>query len=566
MDQPPAANPPRATDPPRASALTLSVDSPPEVAKMNFGHAIVLREDGKNCMDWKTMVPGYLQSYSWAWEATNGDLTPASTGIDADHYAIGNKSARTVFLNIIDPNLYVAEFFDDSQIVSAAEIWRHLQSRFHDESGLYRELAMDNWLDFEFSPSRSVEENITAYKRLYFDLTESKAGIPANGICSRLLRALPKSWASFKSAWSTKDKQVQTLNYLISLIRIEGARLAAEEGVKDATALMAKVGIRKKQPRYRHYQQRKSTSSNNRTSRTTVVTCWTCGQKGHKSSACRKGAPSTSTKKKSGRKPRANFAEVFMAVDCPQSFEGNSKRTRVIVDSGASHSVLNDASLFHNLKPLSDSREIRFGNLSTLKAQGVGEAVLIVRQGNKTVELRLREALLVPGLATNLISASKLMSDGFKVSMKADGITLSNGKVKVLAPCENGLYVLRTIQPVETNNLQIKEVISLREAHRCFSHIGKNKVKKILNHIGISYIDDLDICSACQLGKQHCQPNRTKPADARAHRPGFIHADTCSATETSLSGKKYFLCLTDDYSKFRAVYFLSRKDEVPDCI
>lgn len=47
----------------------------------------------------------------------------------------------------------------------------------------------------------------------------------------------------------------------------------------------------------------------------------------------------------------------------------------------------------------------------------------------------------------------------------------------------------------------------------------------------------------------------------------LIHADVCGAIQVkSISGSRYFLLLKDDFSHFRSVYFLKRKEEVIHCI
>ena len=242
--------------------------------------------------------------------------------------------------------------------------------------------------------------------------------------------------------------------------------------------------------------------------------------------------------------------------------------TRIIVDSGATNHVLNDKSFFHDLKPLSVSREVRFGNSATLKAQGCGDATLTIRQGEKYVKLSLTKALYVPSISVNLISLGQVVNDGFTVTVKKEGIALSTGQVKVTAPYEDGLFVLRAQEQVEANTLSVSNgpPISLREAHEALAHIGKERVKKTLTENGVAFYDDLAMCDACQKGEQHRQPSRSKPKDTGATSPGFIHADVCSATESSLTGKYHFLCLTDDFTKYRALFFLRQKDEVPDCI
>ena len=105
------------------------MDTNNSMSKLNFGHAVMLRADGKNFQSWKCLVPGYLQSSLYAWEATDGQLTPGSTDTEEkEHWKIGNKNARTIFLQIIELNLFLSEFFDDGDIVTSADIWKRMKA------------------------------------------------------------------------------------------------------------------------------------------------------------------------------------------------------------------------------------------------------------------------------------------------------------------------------------------------------------------------------------------------------------------------------------------------------
>lgn len=238
------------------------------------------------------------------------------------------------------------------------------------------------------------------------------------------------------------------------------------------------------------------------------------------------------------------------------------------VDSGSSHHILRDERFFVELKPASDTREVRLGNSSTLKVEGSGVALLAVQQGNKVMFMELREALLVPTMNANLISLGQLTKDGYKVDVEKDRIAMSSGRSRVVAQRRHGLYTLRADHVDEPKALQAscETKVSLREVHQVLAHVGKNKVVQLLNRYRIPYQDDLDNCMACDQGKQHKQPSRTRPDNVRATEPGVIHGDTCSATEPSMGGHKHFLCLTDEFSKYRRVYFIKAKDEVPECI
>ena len=554
-------------DPNVCSALSLTVDTN-SITRMNFGHAVILQEDGKNFKSWKCIVPGYLQSSLYAWEATNGTLTPHTTGDDKQHYLIGNKNARTILLQVIDPNLFFSEFSDDGEIVAASEIWKRMKERFRHDSGSYKELAIASWLAFQWKASRTVNENIETYKGLVHDLTESESGIPSMAICSRLVSRLPRDWDAFKQNWTAREEGLKTFAALIDQIRSEAARRATEDNVSDVTAFMSRVSMRGRNAYSTHGRRVNNFRRNQSTTSTTsTITCWTCGQAGHKAISCnRRGAQQNPRGRGGRRRTSVNFSEVFMADT--MSHKGGSAGTRIIVDSGATNHVLNDKSFFHDLKPLPVSREVRFGNSATLKAQGCGDATMTIRQGEKYVKLSLTKALYVPSISVNLISLGQIVNEGFTASVKKQDLVLSTGQVKVTAQYEDGLFVLHAQNRIEANVLSVSNgpPISLREAHEALAHIGKEGVKKTLNENGIAFYDDLAMCDACQKGKQHRQPSKSKPKDTGATSPGFIHADVCSATESSLTGKYHFLCLTDDYTKYRALFFLRQKDEVPDCI
>jgi hypothetical protein len=70
------------------------------------------------------------------------------------------------------------------------------------------------------------------------------------------------------------------------------------------------------------------------------------------------------------------------------------------------------------------------------------------------------------------------------------------------------------------------------------------------------------LCPGCSLGKAHRLPFtsvRTKTTELGE----LIHADVCGPMQVeSPSGSKYYVTFKDDYSGYRAIYFLKTKSEV----
>ena len=107
---------------------------------------------------------------------------------------------------------------------------------------------------------------------------------------------------------------------------------------------------------------------------------------------------------------------------------------------------------------------------------------------------------------------------------------------------------------------------SLRKTHELLAHINKETVKKFLVLNGTKFTDDLDQCEDCIKAKQTRAVYHSRPAVAKATEIGTVHADLCSPSTESIGKSKHFLMITDEFSKYRKVYFLKTKDEAINCI
>jgi transposase len=132
----------------------------------------------------------------------------------------------------------------------------------------------------------------------------------------------------------------------------------------------------------------------------------------------------------------------------------------------------------------------------------------------------------------------------------------------------NSLYklLLRVVQPSEQAQVLIASINrhdTLQQWHERLGHQNKAYVEKFLKKRGIKYVKDNKFCEGCVLGKHHRVSFGTRPKDVS--RPGdLIHSDVCGPMqEESYSGFKYFVTFKDEYSKYRRVYFLKHKSEVP---
>ena len=354
---------------------------------------------------------------------------------------------------------------------------------------------------------------------------------------------------------------------------------------------------------------------------------------------------------RNGYKPAARSKQ-----ELPEIFEARGIRSEapyLLIDSGASHHVVNDARWFTELDKNPGIRKVKVGSCHKLQVQGSGSVSLTVGD-KRRAKLILKNVLLVPRMRKNLISVSKLTDEGYTVSIQRTEAIISKGKDRIRAKETNGLYRLevsqemafefgqmlavedrsdesddydmledavdpedlapgieqiddtsiiengsndetyeekenapnnqgKTTSPLEDapsdpqgargsdqpSNLgdwTKKQPVSLKQVHELFAHINKEALKQLLNLEGIKYTEDFDQCETCIQAKQTRSSYRNRPEDGKASDLGTFTGDLCSTSEPSLGGNRYFLLLTEEYSRYKKVYLMKNKDSTPNCI
>lgn len=71
-----------------------------------------------------------------------------------------------------------------------------------------------------------------------------------------------------------------------------------------------------------------------------------------------------------------------------------------------------------------------------------------------------------------------------------------------------------------------------------------------------------EVCECCIKGKLSRNPIPKKAATRAASVLELVHTDLCGPVQNATpSGKRYFMTMIDDYSRFTEVYFLKHKSE-----
>ena len=234
-----------------------------------------------------------------------------------------------------------------------------------------------------------------------------------------------------------------------------------------------------------------------------------------------------------------------------------------IIDSGATHHVCHDRSLF---SALSDTV-----NISVSLPTGLGVQIIGIGQVKLNESMILNNVLFIPDFRLNLLSVSQLTKDlGFRVAFDDDsyviqdltkGLTIGQGEeiqnLYVLDRASLGRSTLIT-SPFYTNI-----VVDASLWHHRLGHPSIQKLDSIANVLGLSQRNKtLSHCAICPLAKQK-------------HLPFISHKNMCiEAFELlhiniwgpfsvpSIEGYKYFLTILDDHTRVTWIYLLRTKDEV----
>ncbi|XP_003376315.1 retrovirus-related Pol polyprotein from transposon TNT 1-94 [Trichinella spiralis] len=252
--------------------------------------------------------------------------------------------------------------------------------------------------------------------------------------------------------------------------------------------------------------------------------------------------------------------------------EDNRNTCRMwLADSGASQHMTRNKEYLSDFVTFPKPVNVKVGNGDAIPAYGRGTVNFKVFIKGKWILNRMEDVWYVPKLGLNLFSIGKATEKGFNFTANAAGCTFrKNGCVKLSGVRNlNGVYELhmRVYIPEKPAYVHVSTAnASLQLWHERLCYQNKRHVQQVLNNHGIKVHAQEQFCTGCVLGKHHRESFQSRKYRPRA--PGkLIHVDLCGPMHvTSLGGSKYFLVFKDDFSRYRRVFFLNRKDDVAQCL
>ncbi|GJX87290.1 putative ribonuclease H-like domain-containing protein [Tanacetum coccineum] len=241
------------------------------------------------------------------------------------------------------------------------------------------------------------------------------------------------------------------------------------------------------------------------------------------------------------------------------------------VDSGCSRHMTGNIAYLSDFKQF-DRGYVAFGG-GAYGGKITGKGTL------KTANLDFEDVYFVNELKFNLFSVSQMCDKkNYVLFTDTECLVLSpnfklpdENQILLKVPRKDNMYSfdIKNIVPKESLTCLVEKA-TLDESmlwHRRLGHINFKNINKLVKDnlvrgLPIKHFENDQTCVACLKGKQHRASCKSKVLNPITKPMFMLHMDLFGLTfVSSLMHKKYFLVVTDDYSRFTLVFFLTTKDE-----
>jgi transposase InsO family protein len=213
---------------------------------------------------------------------------------------------------------------------------------------------------------------------------------------------------------------------------------------------------------------------------------------------------------------------------------------------------------------------VRFGDGSVVAIEGRGSILFEARTGEHQ---RLDDVYFIPRLTANIVSLGQLDEGGCPVHIDAGVLRIWDEKRRLI------VKVARSAARLYTLRLKLAKPVCLvarrsDEAwrwHERYGHLHFDTLRKLAKEGMVRGLPDIEhveqLCDCCVAAKQK---RNSFPAAAKYRAQGLldlVHGDLCGPiTPATPGGRRHFLLLVDDHSRYMWVRLLSSKDEAAQAI
>jgi transposase InsO family protein len=244
--------------------------------------------------------------------------------------------------------------------------------------------------------------------------------------------------------------------------------------------------------------------------------------------------------------PAASAAAALLHLDEPSAHailgdsSNNDKTDGWCLDTGATHHMTDRREFFTELD--SDVRgSVKFGDASGVEIKGVGSVIFAAESG---------EHRLLNGVMRIWDRHHRLLANVTRAT--------------------NRLYVLN-VQIAQPICLAARRDNAAWQWHERFGHLHFEALKRLSAKGMVQGLPSFDhveqLCDVCVLTKQRRLPFPQQSSFRAKERLKLMHGDLCGpVTPATPGGRRYFLLLVDDLSRYMWVVVLGSKGEAVNAI
>ena len=426
---------------------------------------------------------------------------------------------------------------------SSAQMWSKLVGIYDQKGDLSIHLVQQAFYKYEMRSNEDMATNIARIEEIANRLRRLGEEISESMVITKVLMSLPESYGSFVTAWESTTQADRTLNNLISRLLIEESRRIIVEKPVALISSKDKDKVGNDKPKSK-------------------LICFLCKKPGHIKRNCFHNKQNKSKNKYN--QGTSNEREALIIGNMDSGFKDCDGW---YLDSGASDHMTDKIECFAAYKLLTEPLSVRIGDGSLISAVGIGTINIVSRSESEVIKCQLVNALHVPSLKMNLFSLSAAMDRGLKLYsdnktclLKKNNRVIAVGKrtgrlFKLNIEVENKIEKCSLISTADLNTFKLWHERLGHQNFEYMSKINKNNNLKI-------NIDKTFLCNACIYGKQHKLPFKTS-SSVSTEVGQLVHMDVCGPMQVQTIGLgKYFLLFRDDFSNYRVIYIIARKDQV----
>ena len=466
------------------------------------GNIVILKDD--NYVTWKYQVRMLLMRDD-LYDIVTGDEGPPEGEAAATSFRKRKQKALSTIALSIDASLMhlVGEATDP------VELWKKLQAHFQRPTWANNLRIQKKIYNLKLGPTDKVQDHLKTLSELFEELAVIGEPMKEENKVIILLASLPARFSPLVTALEALDTVPRWDSVSQKLLHHEQKN---EESVVDnsvsALASSTKTHPFKKQVRW-----------------------YNCGKVGHISKHC--------SSKKQG-KQAVVAADTTGGVTLVASASAMASTTetgsRWLIDSGASQHMVGDsnADICVNRVELGAPVEVKLGNNSKLFGKSICDVDINVIVNNEISPCRIKNVLVVPGLAFNLLSVAQLSRSSKTVVFHDKHVEiLKDNRVVATGTGKGDLYFLDCHDKNEIDTVCNVATSSDEKQcllwHRRFAHASNISMSHLNKVRGFNckVVKNPHPCEHCCSGKQHQLPFNAA-AGPRTQAPlELIHSDVC---------------------------------------